>query len=148
MHTRVIATLASVSAAMMLGSAHGARASTEYFFQSPSGNITCVLADYFGQSSNAIGVECDVRDHTFQTPPRPADCRFNFGDRFSLVQGQPAVMACHGDSTNMPGEEALAYGDSRSIAPISCDSEPSGMKCTDASSGHYFRAASDSFELH
>jgi serine/threonine-protein kinase len=33
----------------------------------------------------------------------------------------------------------LDYGQTRSVGAITCDSEPSGMACTDSSTGHYFR---------
>jgi hypothetical protein len=30
---------------------------------------------------------------------------------------------------------------------IACDSEPSGVKCTDSSTGHYFRVSRESYDL-
>src|ERR1700732_4213864 len=135
-----------VFAATMVAPAEVARADTEYHFQSPSGAIGCWLGDVFNG-----GVECDVADYPYALPPRPADCPANvvhFGDRFTLMPGQAPVMSCHGDTVIVPGEmQTLHYGQEMSLGPISCDSEPVGMICTDASTGHYFRAARDSYEL-
>jgi hypothetical protein len=41
----------------------------------------------------------------------------------------------------------LDYGQKRSIGAITCGSEPSGMTCTDASTGHFFRMSSESYDL-
>ncbi|MBV8927536.1 MAG: hypothetical protein JO152_00245 [Mycobacteriaceae bacterium] len=143
MMMKVIAAVASACAATTLGVVDVARADTEYNFQSPSGNIACMLGDVLNG-----GVECDVADFTYVVPPRPTDCGpTHFGDRFALWPGQPARMQCHGDTVRVPGMQTLAYGHSVSLGQISCDSEPAGMRCVDASTGHYFRAARDSFEL-
>ena len=39
------------------------------------------------------------------------------------------------------------YGQKRSIGANTCGSEPSGMTCTDASTGHFFRMSSESYDL-
>ncbi len=33
------------------------------------------------------------------------------------------------------------------ISSITCDSEPSGMTCTDSGTGHFFRVSRDSYQL-
>ena len=58
------------------------------------------------------------------------------------------MMGCHGDTVRVPGEQTLNYGQHLSVGSISCESQPSGMTCTDANTGHYCRLASDSYELH
>jgi len=109
-------------------------------FQSPSGHIFCIL--------DSNGADCDVSEHTYQLPP-PPECAqsFAWGDRFTLEGGKPAAISCHGDTLRVPGEPTLNYGQTRSAGTISCQSQPSGMKCTDSSSGHYFRVSRDSFDL-
>lgn len=42
---------------------------------------------------------------------------------------------------------ALAYGESLSAGPLTCTSAPSGMTCTDASTGNYFRVSRESFDI-
>ncbi len=36
----------------------------------------------------------------------------------------------------------------QALGPITCDSETTGMTCTDNSTGHYFRLSRDNCELH
>ena len=109
-------------------------------FQSPSGNIFCIL--------DSNGAACDVRDHAYQLP-RPPECAqmLAWGDRFTLDVGKPAAITCHGDTLQVPGESTLNYGQTQSAGTLSCQSQPSGIKCTDSKTGHYFRAARDSYDL-
>ena len=109
-------------------------------FQSPSGNIYCVL--------DSPGVACDISDFTYQPPP-PPECgkHLAWGNRFTLTPGRPAAIECHGDTLRIPGEPTLEYGQTISAGTLTCDSEPSGMKCTDSSTGHYFRVSRDSYDL-
>ena len=44
-------------------------------------------------------------------------------------------------------EQTLAYGQTRSLGTITCDSEPTGITCTDSSTGHYFRISRETYEL-
>ena len=109
-------------------------------FQSPSGKIACLLG--------VDGVACDVSDYTYQVPPGPpCSQHISWGNRFSLSHGQPAQMECHGDTLRVPGEQTLDYGQTISQGTITCSSDPSGMTCTDGSSGHYFRVSRDSYNL-
>jgi hypothetical protein len=41
----------------------------------------------------------------------------------------------------------LGYGQTHSIGTITCDSEPSGVTCTDGSTGHFFRTSRESYQL-
>jgi hypothetical protein len=109
-------------------------------FQSPSGNIACLLG------SN--GVACDISEYTYQVPPGPpCSQHIAWGNRFALEAGKPAEMHCHGDTLRVPGEQTLNYGQTISAGTIICESQPSGMKCADSSSGHYFQVSRDSYNL-
>lgn len=118
--------------------------STSYQFQSPGGNIACNLGP---GTSSVAGVACDIGDHTYTPPPTPADCHLGWGDRFSLQQGNAAMMNCHGDTLRVPGLATLDYGQTRTVGSITCDSESAGMTCTDSSTGHYFRVSSGSYQM-
>jgi hypothetical protein len=112
----------------------------ERSFQSPSGNIVCILG--------VEGVACDVSDHTYQVPPGPpCSQHLSWGDRFSMQTGQPAQLECHGDTLRVPGEQTLGYGQTISAGSLSCASDPAGVKCTDSRTGHYFRVSRDSYSL-
>jgi hypothetical protein len=41
----------------------------------------------------------------------------------------------------------LDYGQTRTLGSISCESEPSGVTCSDSSTGHFFRISRDSYQL-
>lgn len=137
------ATTAFVSAAIGIGSTQSAHADAVYNFQSPSGNIACMLGDGLNGA-----VECDIADHTYVEPPRPSECPLSYGDRFRLDPGQPAMMSCHSDTVRVSGMQTLDYGRTLSLGPISCTSEAAGMTCSDANSGHFFRVSRGSYELH
>ena len=132
-----LSALAMVVAAIALPAA--AHADSEQF-QSPTGNIACNIG--------AGGVACDISDHTYQPPP-PPPCgqHFPWGSRFTLDAGKAANIVCHSDSLRVPGEPTLDYGQTKSVGTFTCDSELSGVKCTDSSTGHYFRVSRDSYDL-
>lgn len=122
-----------------------ANADEYHHFQSPSGNISCDMAALSGMPAR-VACEIVVRDWT--PPPRPPDCDAAWGDRIGLIQGAAAGLGCHSDTTRDPTLPILAYGDSRSVASLTCTSAPAGITCTDTSTGHYFRISRESYELH
>jgi hypothetical protein len=114
-------------------------------FSSPSGNIACSIGQ--GATGKA-GVACDIRQYTYPPPRQCSTERVHLvGDRFALDQGDPPHLECHSDTQVMPGLPTLDYGAAGSVGPIICDSERSGVTCTDTSTGHFFRVARDSYEL-
>jgi Family of unknown function (DUF6636) len=111
-------------------------------FRSPSGNINCSLSAPGGD----IAARCEVVNHAWAAPPLEPECHLNWGDRFELTQGNNAAFDCYGQE--FPAvNETLAYGQARSLGTITCDSEYTGMTCTDCSTGHYFRISRDTYEL-
>ncbi len=135
-----IALVVPAIAAALVASSATARADGQNF-QSPSGNIYCIMG--------TTGVACDISDYTYQPPP-PPECgkHLAWGSRFSLTPGNPAAIECHGDTLRVPGERTLDYGQTISAGTLTCESQPSGMKCTDSGSGgHYFRVSRESFDL-
>jgi hypothetical protein len=142
----VFAAVAATAAIALPASAHAGTND----FQSPTGNVYCILgADPDGKGS----VICQGGGGF--NVPKPADCHLAWGDRFTIDQGEAPVSHCHGDtikpSSSLPGPipnvAILEYGQTRSAGTITCDSESSGMKCTDASTGHYFRMARGANEI-
>jgi hypothetical protein len=111
-------------------------------FRSPSGNINCTLSTPGGDNA----ARCEVVNHTWTAPPPPPDCHLNSGDRFYLTQGNAAVVGCYAQEFPV-AESTLGYGQTRSFGTITCDSEYTGMTCTDSSTGHYFRVSRDTYEL-
>lgn len=122
-----------------------AQADNYYQFQSPSGNISCVMAALQGSAPHA---SCEIADHTYVTPPRPSVCQGAWGDRISMDQSSVPALSCHTDTIRGSGLPTLQYGDTRSVASITCGSATDGITCTDNSTGHFFRLARESYDLH
>jgi hypothetical protein len=118
-------------------------------FVTPSGNIVCSIY------SDSAGVNCEVREHTWVAPastdgPFGRPCDFNFGGlQFYVSQAKPGMLGCYEGSSGFdgPGLKTLAYGQSYSHGVITCDSELSGVTCTDTATGHFFRVSRENYEL-
>ncbi|MGX9789668.1 DUF6636 domain-containing protein [Mycobacterium sp. MMS18-G62] len=113
-------------------------------FQTPSGNIMCWIAD------NAAA--CSIVDYTYGDRQRPSDCGpAEWPNHFWLSEGKATTVDC---SDTPPGtyhglrtDRTLDYGQTKSSGVMTCASEPSGVTCTDTSTGHFFRVSRDSYEL-
>ena len=114
------------------------------FFQTPSGNIACAI----GPMPDSDFAGCEIRDRTYPVPPRPSPCMGAWGKRFNLHQGAAPEMVCNSDTILAATYPVLQYGQTRSFNPITCESQEAGITCTDTRTGHYFRLARDSYELH
>jgi hypothetical protein len=143
---RAVPTLLALPAclAVFVASSAPVRAETYYQFQSPSGNVGCAM----GSLGNKAFASCEVTDRTWEAPPRPDRCEGAWGDRITLYQGTPPNLVCSSDSLRSSDFPTLRYGNAWPVNPISCVSEPTGIACTDAVTGHYFRMSRDSYELH
>jgi len=139
-----IAALSVISSATAIGLAAVGHADPYYQFQSPTGNIDCAE----GVLNDRAFALCEIRDHTWNAPPRPPVCEGGWGDRIDMNQGEPPALDCHSDTVRGSGLPTLRYGERRSAGPITCDSEPSGITCTDSSTGHFFAISRDSYELN
>jgi hypothetical protein len=155
MKIRMIAALSIATAAALPLAAvanacgGGGNVPSDYDFVSPSGNIACAIY------ADGSGANCEIRDHTWVAPasthgPYGRACDFNFGGLSIYVsQGKPAMLGCYEGVSkfNSPGDHTLGYGQKNSRGVITCESEPSGVTCTDTATGHYFRISRESYEL-
>jgi len=69
------------------------------------------------------------------------------GWQFRLDQGKQPYLPCENsalDSGVGNPLPTLAYGHAKSLGSITCDSEPTGMTCTDSSTVHFFRVSQQS----
>lgn len=111
-------------------------------FASPSGNIVCSMTNR--------SASCDIAKRDWTGPPVQGDplCGLGEADRVVLPVGGPAAIYCRNDTLITSEDFTLDYGQSQTVGPLTCRSEPSGMRCTDANTGHYFRVSRESYELH
>jgi hypothetical protein len=116
-------------------------------FQSPSGDVSCNLVYYPPLASRLVGknfVQCDVVNHSWVHPQPPPVGR-TATSTFVLMRGRAPVVAYGPGAVANP--DPMDDGDARSGGAITCSSEQSAMKCTDASTGHFFRVSQESYEL-
>ena len=128
---------AALAAAAVLGAPVAAADSIG--FTSPSGNIGCMLTDDL--------LHCDITTRDWSPPPRPADCPdvTGYGQGILIHQYGPARFVCAGDTTTGFGD-VLPYGQYQAGGGMSCNSEPSGMRCSN-SDGHGFTISRQAYTL-
>jgi hypothetical protein len=136
--------IATASAAGAIALSSIAHAHDSYLFRSPSGNIGCAIVDQ-GDSTYAV---CKIHAHTWVTPQTGGDYCAGAGDDLLLFTGHAPSVCSQADQIWIyPSLPTLAYGQTHSVGTIICDSEPSGVTCTDTSTGHFFRVSRDSYQL-
>lgn len=107
-------------------------------FVSPTGNVSCMI--------DADWARCDIIDHDWSPPPRPADCEFDYGQGISLAPGEQADFVCAGDTAFGP-DEVLPYGESITAGVLQCESAESGITCRDVQTGHGFSISRQAYRL-
>jgi hypothetical protein len=93
-------------------------------FATPSRNIGCI--------GDRTEVRCDIRQTSATPPKKPANCRFDWGDAFSVRPTGRGRGVCHSDTAlPAPGQKIriLAYGTSITLGKITCTSRRSGLTC-------------------
>lgn len=108
-------------------------------FTSPSGNIGCIMSD--------DSLRCDIAERYWSPPPRPSDCPdfMDFGQGILLHPTGPARFVCAGDTAMVPGP-VLPYGQYQAGGGMSCNSEPSGMRCSN-SDGRGFMISRQGYQI-
>jgi hypothetical protein len=117
-------------------------------FQSPSGDISCDLVNYPPTDRLGFGknfVQCDIVNQSWAPPRPPPQGRADATSTLVLMRGQMPIVGYS------PGAVAAAdpvnYDEPVSGGAITCDSDQSTMKCTDTSTGHFFRVSHESYQL-
>ncbi|OBG27151.1 hypothetical protein [Mycobacterium sp. E3198] len=145
----LIATAAAATATALPPTAH---ADTKFDFLSPSGNINCSMSlqsDFVLNGVKQTGsnyVQCELSDYTWQLPQAcPSGV---VGVAFRSDDTEPPRAGCwkFPNQTPLPWP-TLDYGHSRTVGAITCDSEPSGVTCTNSNTGHFFHVSRESYQL-
>jgi hypothetical protein len=147
MKIKVIAALSIATAATAVSLAATAHADIdEVEFQSPSGNIACTMLLVRGDNGNN-NVQCDLADHTFPTPGTCKTSATGVAAILNISRPLPDV-GCDAYASLLPSSwPVLDYGQSRTLGVLRCDSEPSGIACTNTNTGHFFRLSRDSYQV-
>jgi hypothetical protein len=118
-------------------------------FQSPSGDISCNLVNYPPTDKLGFGknfVQCDIANHSWVHPKPPPPDRADATSTFLLIRGQVPIVG-YSPGTVGDGAPTLDSAQAPYAGAIGCRSEQSAIKCTDASTGHFFRVSQESYEL-
>ncbi len=100
-------------------------------FQSPSGNIGCVMFEG--------GARCDIRRRDWSPPPRPSSCpaEVDYGQGLEVSRRGRAGFVCAGDTALDPAAAKLAYGTASRLGGAECASRTAGLTCVNRA-GHGF----------
>ncbi|RDH74608.1 hypothetical protein DVS77_30615 [Mycolicibacterium moriokaense] len=143
--TSVLALALGAAASAVLGSAGTAHAAPEYLlFTDPTGNVKCEMTLSYNGDPYA---NCVVRHAAYPVLADKCDVPGPANPQLTLRQGSTPDYSCVVGSDDTPGEFTLDLGQTRSVGTITCDSEDFGVTCTDAGTGHYFRAWTGSYDL-
>ncbi|HNV13175.1 MAG TPA: hypothetical protein PKL63_00810 [Dermatophilaceae bacterium] len=136
-------------------------------WDSPSGNIVC--AAFPNDGAPGFEVRCDVMQHTWTMPPKPASCEFDWGHGTFLTT--KSGITCVSDAiagsdvvgsdgtwwNGQPGSQvvtvegrkavALAYGASLKFGDILCTSATDGMHCTNTTTKAGFDISRAAYSL-
>jgi hypothetical protein len=93
------------------------------------------------------GVRCDVKEHSWEAPPKPSWCDVDWGGGVAVDRHGDAGFLCAGDTTLDPNHPVLQYGDKITRGRFKCKSKQSGMKCVNTRNEHGFVASRDSVDL-
>jgi hypothetical protein len=115
-----LAGIASVALLALALTATSAGASLYRYFETPDGNIACVV--YKGGKRFKGGIRCDVSQHTWVAPPRPKRCEFDYGAGATLAEKGRGRYSCVSDSLNGLGKP-LAPGVAAKKGPFTCKVE-------------------------
>ena len=108
-------------------------------FQTPSGNIGCELVSDV--------TRCDIREHSWALPPKPADCELDWGQGIEFSGVDKPSFVCAGDTALDSTAAVLPYGRRARQGSTVCDSEQAGVTCTNEASGHGFFLSRDSYRI-
>ena len=124
-------------------------------FLTPSGNVGCQLGT---NPAGAAYAWCKVDDHAWAAPDSgycpaanvPGAIGEPHGDDLQLSAGKSPCLGFVMSQLFFTGEYApatLGYGQQQSVGTITCTVEQSGVTCTDSSTGHFFVASRDAYQL-
>ena len=109
------------------------------WFATPTRNINCLMSEDW--------VRCDTRDNTWTLPPRPADCEFDFGTSLGLDGTGRGELTCVSDAVADDDPAVLGYGTSVEYNGMTCTSRRTGLRCSNAATGHGFTVSRAAYTL-
>jgi hypothetical protein len=99
-------------------------------FRTPSGNIGCGYGSVAGERRF---LRCDILSGIRPLPPKPRDCREDWGTAISLGRTGRASLICVGDTVLDLRSRILRYGQLWRRGGFTCSSRATGLTCTNRS---------------
>ena len=122
-----------ICCATLLAGTAGAAAASEQAFQSPSGNIRCVVSD-----DGLFAVRCDLDVDRQSYTDRPETCEGDWGTSFVVLRAGTGLLNCALDEIVPPETPVvLPYGVTLELDGITCLSETTGMTYTNEDGGGF-----------
>jgi hypothetical protein len=96
-----------------------------------------------------LEVVCDIGTYHYAAPPKPANCRQNWGDRIYMAQyASTASFECHSGSYIGSGFPTQDYDQPVISGPFSCAiNEQAGVNCRNTSTHSSFQITQQSYQL-
>ncbi len=130
--------LLCLAALLLAFAATQAHAQQTVMFRTPSNNIHC-MAMFDKGKSQPDDVVCDISKISSRPLlPKPADCEFDWGQRFILEPRGGAYMGCYSDWVGSDTSPVLGYGRSLQIGSIVCESSQQGLECRNGAGRGFF----------
>jgi len=103
-------------------------------FQTPSGNIHCLLDDFGSENGQYEAyLRCDILQISSNEPRRPKDCEYEWGKAFGLEKtNKRGFLICHSDTTYNQNAPVLDYGGVWTGSGFTCKSKRTGLSCYNA----------------
>ena len=134
--------ISAVSVAIATPAALPAAADAIVQFETPSGNIGCIMG-------SGYGARCDIQNKDWSRGPRPAGCptEVDWGQGLIVGKRGKGHIVCAGDTALNNGGGKLDYGKSKSVGRFKCTSRTSGVTCRNTRNGHGFFISKQSYRL-
>jgi hypothetical protein len=146
---RTIRGVSAIVVAATVGSAGNAHANPfSVQFQSPSGDITCSMVSSPPGDTHSFAknfAQCDIVNQSWVPPQPPPAGRPDATVTAVLMRGQLPVVGYSPGA--LAATEPVNYDQPVTAGAITCDADESAVRCTDASTGHFFRISHESYAL-
>ena len=103
-------------------------------FHTSDGNIGCAMIN--GKGSGGGSVRCDIDEHSWKAPPKPAWCDVDWGGGLAVGK-RKATFVCAGDTVLHQGK-VLRVDASARLGAFKCTALQEAMRCVNLNTHHGF----------
>ena len=138
------ALIAAVAAVLAVPSAtQSATSDSALFFNTPSGNISCVYVP----SRLWANLRCDVGGGVKPLPAKPRSCGFDWGVGIQMQNRGRGRIVCASDSVFSPTAKRFPYGTTWRRNGFVCTVKRVGLRCTNRTRNGFFLSRQRSYRF-